>query len=165
MWVFLCIGAVQCVDVTHDVKLVEFWCFWQGSVLSLVAAVGTWLPPVLLWCVGPIRQHQILRLQQKKVQHLVAFWTRLDPRPVVDRPQYLGGRARKIWKWKATTDSFWQQLFAQRVGLPADYELLHCCCIPPRANNQRRTLLFISAAQHFLCTVNCYWHRHDDMST
>ena len=28
--------------------------------------------------VGPIRQHQILRLQQKKVKHLVACWTRLD---------------------------------------------------------------------------------------
>ena len=40
--------------------------------------MATWLPPLLLWCVGPIRQHQILRLQQKKGSTFGCFldWTR-----------------------------------------------------------------------------------------
>ena len=84
--------------------------FWKRAVAAILVVAG------------PIRQHQIL-LQRAK-----------EKRPVVDRPEYLGGR--KYEKQQPAHFGSKSLLSGWAVGLPADYELLPLTP-PPRANNQR----------------------------
>ena len=100
--------------------------FWKRAVAAILVVAG------------PIRQQQIL-LQRAK-----------EKRPVVDRPEYLGGR--KYEKQQPAHFGSKSLLSGWAVGLPADYELLPLTppCPPVLTINAPHTAaLYQWAAQHF----------------
>ena len=106
--------------------------FWKRAVAAILVVAG------------PIRQHQIL-LQRAK-----------EKRPVVDRPEYLGGR--KYEKQQPAHFGSKSLLSGWAGGLPADYELLHVIhLLPPTLptspvltiNAPHTAALYQWAAQHF----------------
>ena len=116
-----------CKVATQSMKLVRHFMLSFGVLEEGVDCLLQCWPDCHHHCclVGPtIWQHQILRLQLKKEQKLVLFWTRLDPRPVVDRPQYLGGRGEENMKMKSNNRLILAATLCSAGG-PADYELLH----------------------------------------
>ena len=109
--------------------------------------------------VGPIRQHQILRLQQKKVKHLVACWTRLDL--WTDLSTWVVGRGKYENEKQQPTHFGSNSLLSGWACL-----LIMSCCkaayLPVLTINAARCSL--SVPQNIALCRAVYWHRLDDLS-